>query len=256
MDLAITRDPSPALARCELTHLERAPIDFARAVEQHRAYLDLLAELGLAVLRLPPDDAHPDACFVEDTAVVLDELAVMCRPGAASRRGETAAVAAALAPYRPLVHVPAPATLDGGDVLVLGRRVFVGRTARTNPAGIESLRAALGPRGYDVATVEVAGCLHLKSAVTAVDDDTVLANPEWIDARAFEGRSVLAVDRAEPAAANVLRIGRSVVAHAGFPRTVERLRRHGAAVRTLDVSEFLKAEGALTCKSLLARGVS
>ena len=251
--IALTRDVSPALARCELTFLPREAIDLGRAIAQHAAYARLLESLGLEVLRLAADAAYPDCCFVEDTAVVLDEVAVIAHPGAPSRRGEVEAVAAALEPHRRLARIPPPGRLDGGDVLVLGRRLYVGVSGRTDPAGAESLQRIVGPLGYEVVPVRVTGCLHLKSAVTAIDDETVLANPEWFDASRLEGIGIVPVPADEPEAANILRAGGSVVAHAGFPHTIDVLSARGVDVRPIDVSEFLKAEAGVTCKSLMFR---
>jgi dimethylargininase len=251
--VALTRGVSPSLARCELTFLEREPIDVARAVAQHEDYCRLLARLGLELLSLPADPAHPDCCFVEDTAIVLDEIAVIARPGAPSRRGEVDAVAEALALHRPLARMAPPATLDGGDVLLAGRRLYTGITARTNLEGAQALQRAVAPFGYEVLPVPVGGCLHLKSAVTALDDDTVLANPDWLDLGPFRGLEVVPVAPGEPGAANVLRLGKALVAHAGFPRTNERIAARGLEIHPVDVSEFLKAEAGVTCKSLVFR---
>ncbi len=251
--LALTRAISTRLAECELTHLDRTPISVARAEAQHREYEAALRALGCEVRRVDPAPDHADSVFIEDTAVVFDEVAVITRPGAASRRAETAAVARTLAALRPLVHIDAPGTLDGGDVLVVGKRVFVGRTGRSNDEGIAQLRAALVPHGYTVAAVDVTGCLHLKTAVTAVDDRTVLLNPVWVDARAFAPAAVIEVDPSEPMGANVLRIGDALLYGGDHPRTLARLRAHGAAVTTVDASELAKAEGAVTCCSLVMR---
>ena len=251
--IAVMRGVPPTLADCELTFVEREPIDLDRAVAQHAAYAALLRSFGLEVLELPADPALPDCCFVEDVAVVLDEVALLTMPGVASRRGEIPAVEAALARFRPIEHTGLPATLEGGDVLRVGRRLFVGRSERTNEAGIARLAAVAEPLGYRVVPVTVTGCLHLKSAVTALDDERLLANPAWLDPSPLAGLGVVAVDPDEPGAANVLRVGGAVVAHPGFPRTIDRLADLGYAVRTLDVSEFVKAEAALTCKSLLFR---
>jgi dimethylargininase len=248
---ALTRDVSPSLARCELSFLERAPIDLPRAVAQHGAYCDALAALGVAVARLPADAALPDCCFVEDTAVVVDEVAVLASMGAPSRRGEIAAVERALAPHRPVARVSLPARLDGGDVLVVGRRVFVGRSSRTDAAGAEALAAALAPYGYRVTPVAVTGCLHLKSAVTALDAETLLVNADWIDVAALAGFHLLPVDASEPAAGNVLAIAGRIVAHSGFARTLDRIAARGYRVHPVDVSEFLKAEAGVTCKSIV-----
>ena len=251
MRLAITRAVSPSLANCELTYVQREPIDYPRAVAQHRAYADLLRQLGLTVVELAADPALPDCCFVEDIAVVLDEVAVLTRPGAPSRRGETAAVASALQAYRPLVHLEAPARIDGGDVLVLGKRILVGLSNRTDAAGLRAFDEAVRPHGYTVEPVAMQGCLHLKTAVTAAAPGLLLVNPEWIEAAPLRGLDQVTVDAAEPWAANVVSVAGSVIAAAGFPRTADRLRARGLDVRTVDVSEFQKAEGGVTCKSLL-----
>jgi dimethylargininase len=256
--VALTRPVSSAFAACELTHLAREPIDVGLARRQHAAYETLLVELGCAVERLPEESELPDSVFVEDAAVVVDELAVITRPGAESRRGETASVATALARHRPLARIAAPATLDGGDVLRLGRRVFVGLSARSNGEGVAQLAALLEPRGYEVKGVPLDGCLHLKSAVTEVADGTLVINPAWIDRAAFAGYEQIEVDPSEPFAANVLRIpggeGEDVVVMpAAFPRTAERLVARGVRGRTLEVSEIAKAEGGVTCCSILLR---
>lgn len=251
--IAFTRDVSPAITLCELTHVARTPIDVDVARAQHRAYEAMLSALGCEVRRVAPAPEEPDAVFIEDTAVVLDEVAVIARPGATTRRHEVIAVADALAPLRPLAHIESPATLDGGDVLVIGRVVFVGETGRTNAEGIGQLRTALAPFGYEVRGVPVSGCLHLKTAVTAVDNATVLLNPAWVSAAAFGAYRVLAVDDAEPMAANVLRVGDALVYDASFPRTLEMLRSAGFRPHTVDASELAKAEGAVTCCSLVLR---
>jgi dimethylargininase len=251
--IAVMRGVPPTLADCELTFHERRPIDLDLAVAQHAAYGELLRSLGLEVVELPADPALPDCCFVEDVAVVLDEAALLTMPGAASRRGEIAAVETELGRFRPLERTRLPATLEGGDVLSVGRTLFVGRSPRTNEAGIARLASVAEPLGYRVLSVTVTGCLHLKSAVTALDDERLLANPRWVDMSAFVGKGVVAVDPDEPGAANVLRVGWLVIAHPGFPRTLDRIAALGYAVRPLDVSEFVKAEAALTCKSLLLR---
>ena len=251
MLVAITREVSPSLGDCQLTHVARTPIDVERADAQHRAYQRALASLGCRVLTLEAEPAMPDAVFVEDVAIVLDEVAVMTRPGAESRRDEGASVAELLARYRPLRHIEAPGTIDGGDVLRVGRTIYVGRSGRSNAQGIAQLRAAVMEFGYHVQPVPIRGCLHLKSAVTAVRDDTLLLQPAWVDASSFPGFSFIEVDAAEEHAANLLRIGDVAVMPACFPRTAQRLRDAGVEVVTVDVSELQKAEGATTCCSLV-----
>ncbi len=251
MLLALTRSVSPAMARCELTHLARVPIDPAVAARQHDAYEQALERLGCRVEHVPPAPALPDSVFIEDAAVVFDEIAVITRPGAESRRAESAAVAEVLGRYRLLATITAPGTLDGGDVLRVGRTLYVGQSGRTNDEGIEQLRRHVMPHGYEVRAVRPTGCLHLKTAVTALSDTAVLLNPDWISPAAFEGLDLIGVDLAEPFAANVVRIGNSVLAAAAFPRTRRLLERHGVEVDEVDVSELAKAEGAVTCCSIL-----
>jgi dimethylargininase len=194
--------------------------------------------------------------FVEDIAVVFDELAVITRPGAVSRRAEVPAIVAALGRCRELRFIEPPATIDGGDVLVAGKRVFIGRSSRTNGDAVAQMRRVLAPHGYDVCALTVHECLHLKSAVTSIDDGVVLLNPEWIEPIAFHDYGIVEVDRAEPAAANALRLRDRLIYPSAFPRTAERLASRGLRVVTVDVSELAKAEGAVTCCSLILEGRS
>ena len=251
--VALTREPARSLDACELTHMEREPIDAGLAAEQHRAYCDALAACGARVVTLPAADGLPDSVFVEDTAIVLDELAVLTRPGVESRRGEVALIEPEVARLRRVVRVEPPATLEGGDVLRLGRRLYVGLSPRTNAEGAAALKRCAAPHGYEVLTVEPRGCLHLKTGCSALDDETVLVNPEWVDASVFRGLEVVAVDASEPWAANVLTVAGAVCVSAAFPRTARKLSARGHDVRAVEVSEFAKAEGALTCMSLLFR---
>jgi len=249
--VAVTRDVSPALAACELTHLARAPIDLDRARAQHGAYEVAIADAGYRVERLPADPGMPDCVFVEDIAIVVPEIAIVTRPGAASRRGETPAVAAAMSRYRTVRNIEAPGTLDGGDVLIAGHRVFVGISSRTTPPGAAQLRRLLEPYGYDVTEVSVRGCLHLKSAATAVAEDLLLINPEWVDATVLDRLDHVTVDPREPSAANALRLRDRVIFPSAFPRTAERLEARGLRLVTVDASELAKAEGAVTCCCVL-----
>lgn len=254
MPVAITRHVPEAISRCELTHLARSPIDLAVARRQHEAYEEALSKAGCRIVRLPAEDELPDSVFVEDAAVVLDEVAVITRPGAASRRPETTSVAAALRDYRELLFLEPPAFLDGGDVLRVGRTVFVGQSTRTNAAGFSQLSEALSRYGYSMRAVTPRACLHLKSAATAFADDGVVVNPEWVDPSSFDGMAIINVDPAEPFAANVLRVGDVVLCAAAFPRTALLLRDAGVNVQIVDVSELAKAEGALTCCSVIVEG--
>lgn len=253
---AITRAVSPSIARCELSHVARAPIDLELARTQHGNYLRALERAGCRVLTLPAEAELPDSVFVEDVAIVLDEVAVLTRPGALSRRAEVESVADQLRRHRPLQAIEAPATLDGGDVLRIGRTVYVGQSARSNSEGIEQLRGVLAVHGYAVEGVPTRDCLHLKSAVTALSDDSVLLQPAWVGRERFADFRIIEVDPAEAHAANVLRIGDSLIMPANFPRTRQRLLDADFQVSTVDVSELQKAEGAVTCCSLVFRTVS
>ncbi len=255
MPIAITREVSASLADCQLSFVDRHPIDVARARAQHTAYRDALTALGCEVIALPAADAMPDAVFVEDVAVVVDEVAVMTRPGAPSRRAEGASVAQALGHHRPLQSMQAPATLDGGDVLRVGRKVFVGQAARTSAEGVAELAERLQPFGYVVRGVPTRACLHLKSAVTQVAPETLLIQPQWVDRESFAGYRLIEVDPLEEHAANALWVGGNGVIHPGsFPRTRERLERAGIPVIAVDLSELQKAEGATTCCSIVFSG--
>ena len=253
MWIAITREVSPRIAECELTHLAREPIDFQRARTQHRQYEALLEELGCKRVRLPAEPDLPDSVFVEDAAVVLDELAVITRSGAESRRSETVSVAEALRPYRKLFYIESPGTLDGGDVLRVGKALYVGLSKRSNREGIKQLQDILLPFGYVVNDVKLRDCLHLKSAVTQVAENTLLINRTWVDTAMFSGFQLIDVASSEPFAANALLIGNTVVYPVAFPETRQRLEKQGIRVRTVDVSELAKAEGGVTCCSLIFR---
>jgi dimethylargininase len=251
LPLALTRQVSPSIARCELTYIPRTAISLEVARAQHLAYERALAELGCEVVSLPAEPDLPDSVFVEDTALVLDEIALILRPGAEARQPETPSVAKVLALYRELAMVGAPGAVDGGDVLRVGKTIYVGCSGRTNAVGIAQVAAVVGPFGYRVKSVPVSGCLHLKSAVSQVGPETLLVNRRWIDAGAFEGLQCVDVHPDEPHAANALLIGDAVVYPASYGRSRERLEEHGIVVKTVDVSELQKAEGGVTCCSLI-----
>jgi dimethylargininase len=251
---AITRAISPALNRCELEYLDRQEIDLARAAAQHEAYERFLAEMGATVISLPAEAELPDSVFVEDPAVVVDEVAVIARMGALSRRREVESLAEALARFRPLRWIQEPATLEGGDVLRIGRKLFVGASARTNAAGIDQLRRQLAPFGYQVEAVEVRRCLHLKSAVTYLGDGTILINRSLIDTAPLGEYRMVDVAAGEPWAANTLTMGGVVLIPAAYPETARILERQGFKVRSIDISELMKAEAGLTCSSLIFTG--
>jgi dimethylargininase len=239
------------MMRCELTHLQRAPIDVALAREQHHAYEQALRTLGCRIECLEEEPELPDSVFVEDTAIVLDEAAVITRPGAPSRRAETASIAAVLGEYRKLVRIESPGTLDGGDVLRVGHTLYVGNSGRSNASGIEQLGALLLPFGYRVLRVPMQGCLHLKSAVTRVSADELLINSRYVERKQFPGMRFIEVDEEEPLGANALMLGGDVIYSRSYPRTAEILQRHGIRVHPVAMSETEKAEGAVTCCSLL-----
>jgi dimethylargininase len=254
--IAVTRPVSDALARCELTYLDRQPIDVERARAQHQEYERLLEEAAYCtIVRVPAAPDLPDAVFIEDTAVVVDEVAVITRPGADSRRAETAAVADVLAHYRQVRHIEPPGTLDGGDVLFCGRRAFIGRTRRTNDDGIVQMGRILEPFGYTVSGVVVRGCLHLKSAATTLSENELLVNPAWISPDDFPGVHLLPIDPSEPNAANILKAGDDYIYARAFPRTAAFLQ-VSLQLNFVDMSELAKAEGALTCCSLVFRDLA
>jgi dimethylargininase len=250
MLVALTRGVSLRIGECELTFIDRLSIDYPRAVQQHRQYQQLLRNLGAKVIELPSDDQCPDCCFLEDTALVLDEVAVITRPGSETRRREVDGVAPTIMKYRNVVRIDAPGTLEAGDVLRLGRNLFVGVSTRTNKQGIEMLRNTLKAYGYEVAAIPMKGALHLKSVCTALDDHTVLADPRHFDPAEFSEYKLIEVPADESMAANILRINGTVCMHAGFHQTVDLLLTKGFDVRTVDISEFLKAEAGLTCMSI------
>lgn len=227
------------------------PISVARARRQHRAYVDALAALGVAVDVLPALAGFPDCCFVEDCAVCADGVALITRPGAASRRGEAASVAAALRPHARLERTEAPATLDGGDCLRVGRRWYVGRSDRTNAAGAARLRAVFGPLGFEVVEVDVGPHLHLKCVCSHLGDGRVLLAEGCLPPAAFKDAHVVAVPAAEAYAANCVVVGGTALMPAGFPAARRAVEAAGLRVRELETSEVRKADGSLTCLSLL-----
>ncbi len=251
MFLAITREVSRSIIHCELTHLARTPIDVERARRQHAQYEAALKELGAAVLSLPEDPDLPDSVFVEDTALVFDEFAVILCPGAESRRPETTSIRRVLAPYRQLFEIQPPARVDGGDLLRVGRHVYMGISTRSDTNAAEQLQDLLKPFGYDLTVVPVTGCLHLKSAVTQVSEDRLLLNPAWVDKSLFRGVKFIETDASEPYAANAVMLGGPVIYPASFPRTQMRIEDAGIQVVNVEAEELAKAEGAVTCCSVI-----
>ena len=248
---AITRAVSPAMVHCELSFIDRKPIDLAKAREQHHDYEKLLEKLGARLISLPAEPTLPDSMFVEDPAIVLEEVAVILPLGTETRRLEAASLAQALSKFRKLEHVILPGTLEGGDVLRIGRKIFAGLTKRSNAEGIRQLAALLAPHNYEVTAVPVTGCLHLKSALTYLGRNTLLANRSWFDTTAVADYDLIDVDSAEPHAANALAVGETIIFPSSFPRTLGWIEARGFHVAVLDISELQKAESGVTCSSLI-----
>ena len=251
MHLAITREISPRFNECEITHIDRTSIDLDVARTQHSQYLDKLKQLGCDVVELPAEADLPDSVFVEDVAFILPQAAVITRPGADSRKPETDSIIQALSPHTKLLHIREPATLDGGDVLVMGKNIFIGISTRSNQNAIDQLNEMLGSDGYTAIGVPLHDCLHLKSAVTRVDDKTLLVNKHWVDTSYFEQYDLIEVDPSEPHAANCLPIGDSIIYPTSFPKTGATLTARGYHIVSVEVDELAKAEGAVTCCSLI-----
>ncbi len=250
---ALTHQPSPNINQCELTFLASAPIDPEVCRVQHKKYRAVLTELGLQVENLDDNVDLPDCAFIEDTAVVLDEIAIVTSMGADSRKEESKIIADKLARFRPVVQITPPAKIEGGDVLRIGNTLFVGISTRTNREGLSAIREIAGRFGYSVRQVRVDGCLHLKTACTAIDSNTVLLNSDWINAKEFDGYRQLEVPKEEPFAANILSMENSILIHNGFRKTMNLIEDAGYEVIGIDISEFLMAEAGLTCMSLIFR---
>lgn len=247
MKIALMRRVSENISDCEITTISRSPIDPETAKRQHSNYARVLSDLGYQLHMLDADDSLPDSVFVEDTAVVLDEFAVITRPGAASRRKETKAVAEALSYYKDLEFIGDSGTLDGGDVLRIAKTLYVGKSCRSSAVGIGRLRDLVKHHGYRVRAVPVDGCLHLRSAVSRLQDNRILLNPQWVDPKDFEDVEVVTAEPSEPYGANVLSLQEGVVCSTSFPRTIQMLRDQGLQVHTVDISELAKAEGNISC---------
>ena len=252
--VAVTNLPSPLLYLGVRTFADEAAVDYAIAVRQHEQYRDALQRCGCRVISLEVNRDHPDSVFVEDTALVLDEVAIMMSPGATSRRDEPRAIEATLREYRTVVCVEPPATIDGGDIVRSGERLYVGESQRTNPAGIAALTALSRTYGYEVASIPVFGCLHLKSACSALPDGRFLVNADWIDVSPLPSDRLLHVPHSEPWAGDVLVIGERIIVSDAFPETIELLEGQGWEVVPVGVSEFAKVEGGVTCLSLVFDG--
>lgn len=251
MLVAITHHVSDKINECELSYLDKSPIDISLAREQHAQYCRMLRDWGIQVFTLNVNRDHPDSVFVEDTALVLDQIAVLCRMGARSRRQEVEGIRPFIESQRKTVAIEPPATLEGGDVLIVGKKVFAGLSQRTNPEGVEALRGILQPYGWEVIPVKVKACLHLKSACTALDENTLLLNRAWCDPKDFPGFEIIPAPQEEPHAANALRAGSRIALYSGHPRTIDLVRSHGYDVTEINISELIKAESGLTCSSII-----
>jgi dimethylargininase len=250
---ALTNSPTPSLERGERSYVGRDPIDMTVARAQHAAYCNVLRECGADVTTLNVNRDHPDAVFIEDTAVVFDELAVMMRPGAASRADEPREVEPYLATYRRLARIESPGTIDGGDVVVNGRHVYVGASARSNTDGVAQLATHLAPFGYAVSHIGLRDCLHLKSACCALPDGRLLIHPGWVDTDALSHCELVAIPAEEPFGADFATAGNTVIVSESNPRTAALISNLGFGVRTTPLSEFEKAEGGVSCLSLIFR---
>lgn len=249
--IALTRRPASSLVNCEVGYVPREAIDLPSAFRQHAAYCQALRQMGAEVEVLPPEEAFPDSVFIEDNAIILDELAVVTSMGTPSRQGEPALLLPVLARHRPLVTISPPATIEGGDVLRMGKRLYVGVSTRTNRAGVEALRAIVEPLGYVVTPVMTRVCLHLKTACTFLDNETLLVNPAWLDADALGSFRLLHVPVEEPFGANVLHLPGGVLIQASSPLTRDLIEAQGHAASCVELGEFSKADAGPTCMSLL-----
>ncbi len=246
---AITRLPGPDYPQGLTTSVQAAP-DLDLALNQHKRYVDLLRSLGLSVTVLPPESGYPDACFVEDTAVVVREVAVIARPGAPSRQGEIKSMMGPLSTYRPLARIEAPGTLDGGDILQVGHRFFIGISDRTNGHGARQLGDILSAHGYESTFIEVAAGLHLKSSLNFIGQNTMLVTRDFADHPAIQNFRRIICPAGEEYAANTLLVNNTLVTPSGYPATRALLSAFDLPVIELDTSEYRKMDGGLTCLSL------
>jgi dimethylargininase len=246
---AIVRTVPGSYDRCVTT--QAAGIDVALARRQHAAYCSALEQAGVKLVVLEADDRLPDCCFVEDTVIVVDELAIITRPGAPSRREEVKAVEKAISEFKNIRRILPPGTIDGGDVLQIGMRIFIGLSARTTPDAVEQVHGMVSPLGYEVIPVPVHDTLHLKSAVTALNDSCLVMAAGYFDERLFADFRQLTLPMEETYAANCLCVNDTVIIPSGFPVAKAMIEAEGFSLKELDNSEFRKGDGALTCLSVL-----
>ena len=251
MAIAFVRRPASSLVHCEVTHVAREEIDLPSAFRQHQEYRQAIQNGGVTVESLPPEESFPDGACIEDNAIILPELAVIASMGTASRQSEPALLVSVLSRHRRLVDVSPPATIEGGDVFRIGKTLYVGASSRTNRAGVNALRDIVEPLGYGVALLPIRGCLHLKTACTPLDDDTLLVNPDWLDGDALKTFRLVSIPSEEPFAANVLRLPAGILGNAAYPRTLDLIQAHGYPATGVELTEFSKAEAGPTCLSLI-----
>lgn len=249
--IVLVQTPSPELSAGQRTFVDRAALDFERACQQHRNYITALRDCGAEVTCLDATTVAPDSVFIEDTAIVLDDMAVLCSMGTTARSDEPTTVRPVLEQYRELEVIQLPARIEGGDVLRVGKKLIVGLSQRTDQAGVDALKAIVEPRGFSVTAIPVERCLHLKTACTALPDGRLLMNPNWIDAHSLAGFDTVWIPRNEPWGANTLPLGGAVILPADHSKTAELIQQQGFAVKPVDISEFAKAEGGVTCLSLV-----
>jgi dimethylargininase len=250
----LVREISRSLGNCELLHVPRQPINIEMARQQHAAYVAALEAAGVVVTVLPEEPELPDSSFIEDPVIILDEAAVICRLGVASRAAEAESIEQEMARIRPVHRIVSPGTVEGGDVLRMGKTLYVGMSGRTNREGIGQLEEIVRRYGYHAIGVSVEGCLHLKTGVTSPAEGLVIANADWIDLSPFWRFEILRVPGAEPWGANTLAVNGLVLAAESSPRTADLLESKGLRVKRLGISELQKAEAGLTCLSVLYGG--
>lgn len=248
---AFVNTPSPRLAECQLSYVDRMPIDLSLARQQHGTYVQALIKLGVEVDILHINPHCPDGVFVEDPVIILDETAIITSMGNPERRAEIPAIKEYISGHRQIQEIRLPAKLEGGDVLQIGRKIFIGLSSRTNLAGMEALKIITQQYGYEIILVRVTGCLHLKTAVTALDEERLLINPSWLDTTPFRDFQLVVVPSEEPWGANILRLPMGVIANAAYPGTCHLIASLGYRLEAVDISEYGKAEAGLTCMSVV-----
>lgn len=249
--IAIVRDVPDSFQKCLTSFHTKVQIDVALAKHQHQQYCNTLSSLGLKLIRIEADDTLPDCCFTEDTAIVVDDFAVITIPGAPGRILETIEIEKILSPLKTIVHITNPGTIDGGDVLKIGKKIFIGNSARTNVEGISQVDTIVKPLGYEVIPVKIQDTLHLKSVCTYLGGGCILLAEGYLDDKIFSEYDKVVVPKEEEYCANCLVVKGNVLIPKGFPKTKGLIEMKGYRVVELDMSEIEKAEGALTCLSVI-----